>query len=726
MNHCNDSDSDTSTRSLGPSQSEAGPSKPSNETIYSHLYNSFVPEQDSKDKLYSTTSVQSLVGHSSSYLPLSISSSAQTLDSIVSVPILSASSEMRKVSFAPTLSVISTELSEEPGHYMPTPNKSLCSRFLSNLASLKNYTTRRAQRESDLNMQSHHGYPRLCPRNYPPPPPPSTASHPHTSQESQAHTSHSGSSQTMSDNMLELLYKDTASTLEQHTISSGLTNHSTESISSVIIVKGTCSLSLFTTLSIDSLNRIERCSSAPSFLIHTELSTVKKIESESYDHLRLFPTIDSTTSDLPLERGASNDTVPMHTSTEDLTASTSSTLHSVSDSDGVRTDSCSLHRSIHQLVSDPSSFVAISTISSNETASSSCVSSDMSSESNQLCLPDLESPVDTSDTQSIISSSNSTELTSGSESYSTNDVPIESEHTQTSLWGDDSDNMHMSLLGFTSTISSCNETSQLTQGSRSYIDSDVSTESQQTRLSVSDTQLDISDSPSIGSIETDWIHQLGSSSSSCFDSGESVQIYPSLPGLDSTDGIPTSITNDIEHTVAIENGSTLGPAILSDNKAEESVQGESKVMPDCEVADVHLSSDQLSTSNHYDGSQSLNSASNDLSSNTNSSFNRDLSYTHSIGASLIDVPSLISTLKHVASLLSSSHAMLDLSLSTLQEKLHSQPSIPSNYCVCVRKEGQVGKRDLRDCKSQGVGSKSIASSKSEPLVAYSSITHASE
>jgi len=46
---------------------------------------------------------------------------------------------------------------------------------------------------------------------------------------------------------------------------------------------------------------------------------------------------------------------------------------------------------------------------------------------------------------------------------------------------------------------------------------------------------------------------------------------------------------------------------------------------------------------------------------------------------VIDLPSLMETLKHVTSLLASSHAILDLSLSTLREKLAAQPS---EICVC--------------------------------------------
>ena len=725
MNQCNDSTSDSSsTKRLEPPHSEAGPSKPSNDNIYDNRNHLYYSEQDMCDRLYSSTSDLSLERRTSSILPLSLSSSAQTLNErIVSVPSVSVSTEMRKVSFAPTLSVISTGMSEERPPQKAPPTKSLCSRFLSNLASLTNYKTRRIQRQSQ-------GYPRLCPRDYPPPPPPCTASHPHMSKESQAHMSHTGSSQGMSDNMLELLFKGTSSTLEQHAndhIPLGSANHPMESISrgcSLTNVRGTCSLdvSLFTTLSIDSLNRIERCSSAPSFLVqwYGAMSTaVKTVESESFDHLQLLSAIDSNTSGTVLESGASNDIVSIHNSIEDLFPNASSTTHSTSTSRSDTgldcTDSCSLHRSIHQLAS-PSNSASVSTNSSSETsqltsASISCLDCDISSEGDLLHRPLSESPLDSSDAMSIISSSNSTDfgqLSFASASYSTSEVSTESEHTHFSILNNESERMHLSLLQFTSTISSCSELDHLTPYSRSSIDADTSTESNAIHLPLSDSLLDTSDATEI---ETD---QLVSDSSSSMDSGESIQIYPSLP--DNTDAnaitaIPSSSVTDVEHTLADENGPTECAASFSNNRAVELVQGKNEVVPVCEVAEICLSLDQPSTSDHG-RSLSAKSASND-SNNIESSFIslRDVSCAHNVDASLIDVPSLISTLKHVASLLSSSHAMLDLSLSTLQEKLRSQPSIPSNYCVCVRNG-----RCHRDVDLNRSNSKIVAASKSEPLL----------
>ena len=724
MNQCKDSTSDTSsTNRLEPPHSEAGPSKPSNDNIYDNRNHLYYSEQDMCDRLYSSTSDLSLERRTSSILPLSLSSSAQTLNErIASVPSVSASTGMRKVSFAPTPSVISTEMSEERPQKAP-PTKSLCSRLLLNLASLTNYKTRRIQRQSNQ-MQ---GYPRLCPRDYPPPPPPCTASHSHLSQESQAHMFHTGSSQGMSDNMLELLFKGTSSTLEQHAndhIPLESANHPIESISrgsSLTNVRGTCSLdvSLFTTLSIDSLNRIERCSSAPSFLIQWcgAMSTaVRTVESESFDHLQLLSAIDSTTSGTVLESGASCDIVSIHNSIEDLFPNASSTTHSTSTSRSDTgldcTDSCSLHRSIHQLAS-PSNSTSVSTNSSSETsqltsASISCLDCDISSEGDLLHLPLSESPLYTSDAMSGSNSTDFSQLTFASASYSTSEVSTESEHTHTSILNDESERMHLSLLQFTSTISSCNELDHLTPYSRSSIDADTSTESNAIHLPLSDSLLDTSDATEI---ETD---QLVSDSSTSMDSGESIPIYPSLP--DNTDAnaitaIPSSSVTDVEHTLADENGSTECAAMFSNNRAVELVQGKNEVVPVCEVADVCLSLDQPSTSDHG-RSLSAKSASNE-SNNIESSFIslRDVSCVHNVDASLIDVPSLISTLKHVASLLSSSHAMLDLSLSTLQEKLCSQPSIPSNYCVCVRNG-----RCHRDVDLNRSNSKIVAASKSEPLL----------
>ena len=79
---------------------------------------------------------------------------------------------------------------------------------------------------------------------------------------------------------------------------------------------------------------------------------------------------------------------------------------------------------------------------------------------------------------------------------------------------------------------------------------------------------------------------------------------------------------------------------------------------------------------------------------------------------MIDLPSLMETLKHVTSLLASSHAILDLSLSTLKEKIAAQPS---SVCVCTCQQTCTGPSE--SVKMKGRAQIEDASvSQSEPML----------